>query len=321
MVAVLKGSACVVSAVRPQMHAKLARLALDAGAHFCDLGGGEIGVLGLASEAAERSRWVVPNCGFAPGLANILTMRGIEAFDEVDTVTVRAGNIPVAAEPPFYHRLAYSANRLIENYTAATPMLRDGEVVAVEPLTGVEEVLFEPPFPVLEAFYTAGKLSTLPYDLTGRVRTLDYKTLRHPGHAAAMRAVLALGFGEDHSLDVRTHLTYRDVLARRLGERLGGDYHDASLLRIRITGEAGGQLRTLTYELVERFDPETGLSALQRCTGYPTAAAAVLLGSGQVPGGGAAPLEQVVPREPFFEALTQRGLEIEGRWEEAGVEV
>lgn len=319
LAAVLAGSACVVSSVAAHLHAKLARTALAAGAHFCDLGGHPATVeaeLALDPEAATRSRWIVPNCGFAPGLVNLVVMRGVERFERVESVVVRAGNIPVRAEPPFYHRLAYAATKLVEDYTAPVPVIREGRVEWVEPLSGVEEVHFPPPFHRLEAFYTAGKLSTLPEDLAGRVRTLDYKTLRHPGHAAALRSVLALGFGEDTSVDVRTHLTYRDLLVRRLRERLGGPYEDAVLMRTRIEGVVEGQPRALVYELTALYDAERGLSAVQRCTAFPAAAVAVLLASGLVPGGGAAPPERILPKDPFFEALAERGLRIEERWEE-----
>lgn len=321
LAAVLAGSACVVSSVAPAHHPKLARLALDVGAHFCDLGGDTRTFrkeLDLADEAATRARWVVPNCGFAPGFVNVLVMEGVESFEHVESVFVRAGSLPVHAEPPFYHRIAYSPEKLIEDYTALTPMVRDSQVTDVEPLTGLEPVSFGAPFEQLEAFYTAGKLSTLPYDLAGRVGTLDYKTLRHPGHAAAIRSVFALGFGEDKFIDVRTHLTYRDVLARRLRQHLGGAYEDAVALRIRVTGWRGGERATLVYELLELQNHDT--SAMQRCTGFPTAVVAVLLSTGKVPGGGAAPPERVIPRHLFFEALAQRGLTFHTRWEAPATE-
>lgn len=317
LAAALAGSACVISSVHPSLHPKLARLALRVGAHFCDLGGDDDTVqhvLDLDEEAAARSRWVVPNCGFAPGLVNILMMQGIEQFETAEEVHVRAGSLPLVGEPPFFHRLGYSSDKLIEDYTRRAPMIRNGQLEYVQPLTGLEEVTFGPPFNTLEAFYIAGKLSTLPYDLADRVQELDYKTVRHPGHALSMRSVLALGFGEEKFIDVRTHLTYRDILARRLQEQLGGAYEDAVLLRIRISGTSEGRSRTLIYELEERFCE--GTSAIQRCSGYPTAAVATLLAAGRIPGGGAAPPERIVPREPFFEALTDRGLTINSRWEE-----
>jgi saccharopine dehydrogenase-like NADP-dependent oxidoreductase len=241
-------------------------------------------------------------------------MQGMERFDAVDSVTMRVGNIPIEAGPPFFHRLGYAAERLVMSYTAPITLIRDGELIEVEPLTGLEMVAFPPPTGELEAFYTAGKLATLPTDLEGRVRHLDYKTVRHPGHASAMRAVLALGFGEDRSVDVRTHLTYRDLLTRRLRQHLGGEYRDAVIVRIVLEGTRDGETHRLTYELVDHHDEATGFSAMQRCTGYPAAAIATLLASDAVAGGGAAPPEHVIPAAPLLRELIERGLRIRERW-------
>ena len=316
---VLAGSVCVVGSTGGPLNAKLAALTVGIGAHFCDLGGDRATVeqeLALNTVAAKRSRWIVPNCGLAPGLVNILVTRGLDRFDAVDAVTMRVGNLPIEAEPPFYHRVGYAAERFVRGYTDPVPILREGKIEYAEPLTGLETVSFSEPTGDLEAFYTAGKQSTLPRDLEGRVPFLDYKTLRHPGHAAAMRPIFALGFGEDKSLDVRTHLSYRDVLTRRLREHLGGAYRDAVIVRIVLEGQREGATCTLTYELIDRFDEQTGFSAMQRCTGFPAAAIAALLASGAVAGGGASPPEHIIPTEPFLAALTERGLNIEERWHE-----
>jgi saccharopine dehydrogenase-like NADP-dependent oxidoreductase len=120
-------------------------------------------------------------------------------------------------------------------------------------------------------------------------------------------------------IDIRAHLTYRDVLARRLRQRLGGEYEDAVLVRIEVegtgtageSGDSGHQTRVL--EMVDRYDRATGISAMRRCTAFPAAAVAVLLAGGAVPGGGAAPPEEVVPFEPFFDALAERGIAFESR--------
>lgn len=325
LAAVLAGSACVVSSVDPSLHFKLARLALSVGAHFCDLGGDEARVrdeLALTEEAAARSRWIVPNCGLAPGFVNVLatqlveTVEAEDGFEAIEAVVVRAGNIPVEAEEPFFHRLAYGAEKLIRDYTTPAVLVEHGEPVEVEALSGLEAVegLFGPPFEHLEAFHTSGKLSTLSEDLAPRIGRLDYKTLRHPGHAAAIKSVLALGFGEKQTIDVRTHLSYRDVLARRMRQRLGGDYRDAVLLRVEVAGQFAAGERRLVATMTVEHDAEADMSAMQRCTGFPAAVIAMLLGSGAVPGGGAAPPERIVPKDAFFEALAERGMHVTTRW-------
>lgn len=317
---IVANSDVVISCVAPELNPMLAELSIRNGAHFCELGGNETiaqQLLALSEEAQNRARWVVPNCGLAPGLSNILTMRGIEFFDEVDSAIIRGGDVPVNPEPPFNYRLAHSADKLLSDYTHPATIIRDGHLTHVEPLSDIERVDFPEPFGELEAFYTSGMLSTLPQDLQGRVRTLDAKLLRYPGHADAMRVLVGLGFAEDRSIDVRTHLTYRDVLTRQIRKRLGGTYEDAVLLRIKITGRQGDAWKRLTYEMVARYDEHTDLSAMRRCTAFATATIATLIAQGAVPKeGGAAPPERLIPKDRFFEDLERRGLHVETHWED-----
>jgi saccharopine dehydrogenase-like NADP-dependent oxidoreductase len=313
---IVAGSEAVVSCVWPEHNARLAQLALDVGAHFVDLGNPpavRAELDGLADLAERRQRWVVTGCGLAPGLAGVLTVRGIERLDEARAVHVRVGDVPAERGGPFGHRLAHSAEKLLDDYTHPAPVLVDGEVEMREPLTGVEELEVDG-FGTMEAFYAGGGMGGLAVALRGRLDRLDAKILRYPGHADRMRFLLDLGLAEPQSLDVRTHLTYRDVLARRLRQRLGGAYEDVVLVRIAVEGRAGGEEGTLVYEMVDRADPETGLTAIQQCSGFPAAAAAVLLAGRQVPGGGVGTAEGVLPIEPFVARLADRGLHVTEHW-------
>ncbi|MFW5973492.1 MAG: saccharopine dehydrogenase NADP-binding domain-containing protein, partial [Bacteroidota bacterium] len=83
---ILSGSDCVIGAAAPELNPLLAETSIEVGSSFCDLGGSDAIVaeeLDLGSRAREKNVWVVPNCGLAPGLVNILCMHGIEQFDEV----------------------------------------------------------------------------------------------------------------------------------------------------------------------------------------------------------------------------------------------
>ena len=321
---ILKGSDCVVGCVPPGMNPGLADLCLDLGIHYCDLGGNDAIVqqqLALAEEAEKKSVWIVPNCGLAPGLVNVLCLRGIEQFDEVEAAHLRVGDVPLHPEPPFNFGIAWSADKVIEDYTNPVQWIEDGEVREGEPLSEDEAIYFEEPFGKMEAFFTQGGLSTLTTALAGRLRHLDHKTIRWPGHADQMRFLLALGFGEKRKIDVRTHLTYRDVLLRRMRQRLGGEQQDAVLLRVVVKGKQHGQARSLVYELIERYDEGEGVTAIKRCTSIPTATVAVFIASQRVPGGGAAPPEDVLPKEEYLRAIEEQGLKINAYWHDGYVDV
>lgn len=324
LTSVVQGTNCIVSCVPSDLNPILSRMALDMGIHFCDLGGNEEVVqneLARHEEARKKAVWLVPNCGLAPGLINLLCIHGMEQFDSVDAAHVRVGDVPLNPEPPFRYQLSYDAEKFVEDYTTPATVIENGTTTRVDPLTEIESISFPGTYDELEAFHTSGGLSTLPADLEGEIEELDYKTIRYPGHALQMRFLLYLGFAEERAIDVRTHLTYRDVLVRKLSQRLRGEFQDVVILRIVIHGEKDGRDRSITYEMIERYDEETDLSAMQRCTAFPVSVVACMLASKSVTGGGAAPPERVVPADAFLTGVRERGLEIEGDWHEGHVPV
>lgn len=316
---IVEGSDCVVSCVPSELNPDLAQLCLDVGVHFCDLGGNDGVVrqeLALDEQAREKSVWIVPNCGLAPGLINVLCLHAIDQLDRGDAAHLRVGDVPLNPEPPFNFRISWSAERIIEDYTNPARLIENGTVVEAEPLSRDEAICFdEEPFGKMEAFCTQGGLSTLTDTLAGKVDALDHKTIRWPGHAQQMRFVIGLGLGEERKIGVRTHLTYRDILVRRLRDRLGGDYEDAVLLRVLVRGEYDGRPATIVYEMIERYNEATRQTAMMRCTAIPTIVVALLLAREEaVSGGGADVPENVLPREQFLNEVTDRGLNIRREW-------
>jgi saccharopine dehydrogenase-like NADP-dependent oxidoreductase len=323
---VLRNSDCAISCVPPELNPDLAELCLDVGTHFCDLGGNDSIVqqqFALAEQAREKSVWVVPNCGLAPGLVNILCLHGIEQFDTVDAAFLRVGDVPLHPEDPFNFRISWSAERILEDYTNPAQHIRNGALVEERALSSSESIHFDAaPFETMEAFYTQGGLSTLAETLVGKVQTFDHKTIRWPGHAHQMRFVIGLGLGDARKIGVRTHLTYRDILVRRMRERLGGDYEDAVLLRVLLRGRVEGNPKTLVYEMVERYDETRDETAMMRATAVPTVATALLVADTvNVTGGGADVPENVVPRSDFLDIVAARGLDIRTSWHDEHVEV
>ncbi len=314
---ILGGADCVVGAGSGPVGPMLASLALDHGVHYCDLGG-PASMLGaepaLADRAREVGRWIVPGCGLAPGLVNVLCLHGIEQFEYVHSASIRVGDLPLRPEGPFYFQLDSSPDKLLEDYTQSARVIENGALTTVEALTGVESIDFGDGFGHLEAFHTAGSLSHLAEDLVGRVRFLDHKTVHWPGHASRMQFLLGLGFGESRSIDVRTHLTYRDLLVRRMRQRLAPSGPDVVLARVVIQGTIDGRDRTLVFGIQEAADPASGDSAMKRCTAVPAAAVARLLASGAVPGAGAAPPETILPGGAFLETVRSRGIHVREHW-------
>jgi lysine 6-dehydrogenase len=306
--------AVVVSAVSYSVNESVTRAAIEAGVHMCDLGGNNDVVerqLRLDAKARARNVTIVPNCGLAPGLINVLAMTGLEAFDSVDAIHLRVGGLPQHPHPPLQYQIVFSAEGLLNEYLEPAEILESGELRTVPSMTGLEELAFPPPYGRLEAFYTSGGLSTLTRSLRGKVRTLDYKTIRYPGHCEKFKLLLDLGFAASEPLvgggGVRTS---RELFTELLKRRLSSDDSDVVLARATLQGIKNAKRQTLVYEFVDAYDAETRITAMMRTTAFPTAITALMIARGTITQRGVMPQELCVPGQPMIRELAQRGIVI-----------
>ena len=311
----MAGAAVVISAVPYFYNLVLAKAALDAGAHFCDLGGNNSIVeaeLALDGKARAQGVALIPDCGLAPGLVNILAADAIQGFGDVESVEIRVGGLPERPRAPLDYQIVFSPHGLINEYMERSTVIEDGKTAEVPSLTGWEEIAFPPLFPSLEAFHTSGGSSTLPQTLLGRVRNLNYKTIRYRGHAEKVKTIADLGFFDTAPRSIGgMEVVPRELAVQLLAERLSFGEPDLVLLRVTARGTMGDQPLAVRYEMIDRHDPVTGLSAMMRTTGFPIAEIAYLLATGGITARGAIPQELCVPVAPFLEGLRALGLRIE----------
>jgi lysine 6-dehydrogenase len=294
---------------------EMAELALEAGAHFADLGGNTEIVerqRGLHDAARSRGLSVIPDCGLAPGMVNILAQAGIDELDEADSVRMWVGGLPQAPEPPLNYQIVYSMEGVLDYYTTPGLVLDDGEPTEVEALTGLESVPFPDPIGTLEAFYTAGGISTLPYRYRGRIRTMEYKTLRYPGHAGIMKAIRDLGLLDLDPVAVDgARITPRQFFIDRVSEKLrkpGGK--DLVALRVEVRGRKDGKPAGIRYDLLDYYDEGTGITAMMRATGYSLSLTGLMQCRGEIREHGVRTPDETVRPGPYVEGLVGRGLDI-----------
>ncbi|HEM46713.1 MAG TPA: saccharopine dehydrogenase, partial [Alphaproteobacteria bacterium] len=185
----------VMSAAPYYFNETLARLAIEAGCDYTDLGGNTeilFSQLEMSDEAQEAGCTLIPDVGLAPGLVNVLAAEGIRRLDVVEKVSMYVGGLPQHPKPPLNYQVVYSLKGVLDYYTTPSFVIRDGKPFEVEALSEVEPLEF-PGLGMLEAFHTAGGASLLPWRYEGKVDRLEYKTLRYPGHAEIMRNVRELG--------------------------------------------------------------------------------------------------------------------------------
>jgi lysine 6-dehydrogenase len=123
----------------------------------------------------------------------VLVAHAAQHFDTIDEVHIRVGGLPQTPKPPLDYQLVFSVEGLINEYIEPARVIRDGKITTVESMTELESLSFPEPFAKMEAFQTSGGTSTLVETFLGKVRVLDYKTIRYVGHCAKFKAMIDLG--------------------------------------------------------------------------------------------------------------------------------
>lgn len=307
----------VISAVSYTVNVLHTEVAIETGTHMCDLGGGWTVVekqLEMNDNAKDAGVTVVPDCGLAPGMVSVLAREGIEYLDRAESVKIRVGGLQQEPRPPLNYALIFSVEGLINEYIEPCVALRDGKITIEDPLVGFEEITFPEPFGKLEAFNTSGGTSTLPHTYKGKVKDLDYKTIRYPGHGHKMWCLMKLGLMDSEKLEVEgVKIAPRRVLESLLEKNLPPSGKDVTLLRVMVEGWKGSESRNIEYEVIDYFDDATGLTSMMRTTSFPASVTAMMMADGRIKKRGVLTPERCIPPNQFIEELRARGIDIKHR--------
>ena len=251
----------------------------------------------------------IPDCGLAPGMVNIIAAEGIRRVGEAETVKIYVGGLPQHPEPPLNYQIVYSLEGALDYYTTPSWVLRDGKPARVDALSEVEAVEFPAPVGTLEAFHTGGGISTMPWAYAGKVRTMEYKTLRYPGHVAIMRPVRELGLLDLKPINVKgVKVAARDVFIAAVSPQLTKPRgRDLVALRVEVTGKTG---RRAAWQLLDYYDEAHGISAMMRATGFSLAVTGLMQVDGRITAHGVHTPDEAVPFDAYVDELSKRGIEI-----------
>ncbi|PYO14364.1 MAG: saccharopine dehydrogenase [Gemmatimonadetes bacterium] len=310
--AALRGQDAVLNAAPYYFNLDVTRAAVELGVHCADLGGNTEIVFQqreLDAEAQRRGVSVIPDCGLAPGMVNILAAEGIRRVGEADAVKIYVGGLPQHPEPPLNYQIVYSLEGALDYYTTPSWVLRDGKPTRLDALSELEEVAFPPPVGVLEAFHTGGGISILPWVYAGKVRTMEYKTLRYPGHVAIMRPIRDLGLLDLTPVKVKgQEVVPRDAFIATVSPKLTqSEGRDFVALRVDVRGRNGERA---AWQLLDYYDEAHGISAMMRTTGYSLAITGLMQVDRRISAKGVRTPDEAVPFEEYVKELARRGVEI-----------
>jgi lysine 6-dehydrogenase len=308
-----------ISGVPYFFNLKLAQAAIRAHASMCDFGGNTEQVrqqLALDAEAKAAGVTLIPDCGQVPGLGTSLCSYAMALLDEPRDILMYDGGIPRHPVPPWNYVLTFNIEGLTNEYFGTTLFLREGRQIEVRCFEEYELLTFPAPFGQLEAFTTAGGTSTMPWTYAGKLRTLQNKTVRWPGHYAQWKAFSDAGLLNLKPVEVDgvavipRHLLHA-VLEPQL--RTHPNEQDAVLVRIIARGLKDGQENEAVVDLIDYYDKATGFTAMERTTGWHAAIMAGFIARKQTPLGGV-PVELAVPGPVFVEEFRKRDFDLRVSW-------
>ena len=305
----------IINALFYSFNETVAKTAIKVGVSSIDLGG-HIGnvtdkVLSMNDAAEKAGVTLIPDLGVAPGMINILSGYGAGKLDQTKSIKLFVGGIPVRPEPPLEYNHVFSMEGLFDHYTDPALIIRNGTKQKVSALSEVEKIYFDK-FGPLEAFHTSGGTSTLSHSYPN-LETLEYKTIRYPGHAEKFKLLVDLNLTrEDYRVDVDgQQVNPRDVLLKVLDPIVElGDKDDAVLLRVVVSGIKDGEPTSFEYEMITYKDRENQVTAMARATANTISTVAQLIGNGTISKKGVHPPEQIVPGDVYMKEMGKRDVYI-----------
>ena len=269
----LAGRFAVLSAAPFHLTQRVAQAARAAGVHYLDLTEDVASTRRIRALAEGASSALIPQCGLAPGFISIVAADLASRFDRLDSVRLRVGALPAYPSNALNYNLTWSTDGVINEYCEPCEAIVDGRRTEVPALEEREEFALDGV--LYEAFNTSGGLGTLCETLEGKVRTLNYRTIRYPGHAAIMKALL-------NDLRLRDR---RDVLKDILENAVPSTTQDVVIIFVTVAGWRDGHLVQETYarKIYSAMVGGQIRSAIQITTASSLAAMLDLLAQGKLP--------------------------------------
>lgn len=325
LVKLLQNSELGIGALPHTFAEDAVQAALDAGTNFVDLihSWRYQKSSPLDTKAKQKGITLIPSCGFAPGLSNILAKFAADQMEDVDSVKIEVGGIPEVPKQPLNYKIVFAIESVMEEYSRDALVVRYGKKVTVPGMSELEDVTFsELPDETFESFITDG-LSTLPETLK-KVEFMEEKTIRWKGHADQIRLLMDLGLFSERPINLKTNgarVSPRALLTTLLDKKLAmhqGD-KDMTLMRVSVKGrkkKGDKTTRIHQYVMIDKFDVTTQTTSMARTTAFPCSTVAQMILEGKITERGFIPPELAIKDERFGEFISKlelKGLSIKER--------
>ncbi|MCX7728276.1 MAG: saccharopine dehydrogenase NADP-binding domain-containing protein [Bacteroidia bacterium] len=295
---IVKDAHLVITALPGFMAFNVLKQIIEMGKNVADISFYPEDALSLNELAQKNKCTVIVDCGVAPGMSNFLL--GYHASKmQVEEFVCYVGGLPVERKFPYEYKAPFSPVDVIEEYTRPARMKENNKIIVKPALSELEMIDFEG-VGTLEAFNTDGLRSLL---YTMNVPNMKEKTLRYPGHVRLIQALQATGFFDTSEIDINdTKIKPIDVTTHLLKNiwKLHPQDEEFTVMRVMIKGKENHQQVTYTYDLLDRYDKNTGFSSMSRTTGFTCTAMAHLILENKFNKIGVFPPELIADDEKIF---------------------
>jgi saccharopine dehydrogenase-like NADP-dependent oxidoreductase len=275
----VSGYDMVVNAVPGFMGFRTLKAIIGAGKNVVDIAFFIEDPFALDNLAKEKKVTAIMDCGVAPGMCNVLIGYADHLLDETEKVIYYVGGLPEIREWPFEYKAVFSPADVIEEYTRPARYIENGRQI-VKPALSDPELIDFPGMGTLEAFNTDG-LRSLAFTI--KCPDMKEKTLRYPGHIEKMRVFRETGLFSQEEIEIRgVKIRPLDFTSKLLFPKwkLKEKESDITVMQVVVEGKSMGKRLRYTWDLLDRYDPETGIHSMARTTGYTATVALRMIAGG-----------------------------------------
>jgi saccharopine dehydrogenase-like NADP-dependent oxidoreductase len=301
----------VISAVPGHMGFKTLETVIECGKNVVDIAFFPEDLFLLDGLAKERGVIAISDIGVAPGMSNILTAYAANELDTPMKVRIMVGGLPKVRQLPWEYKAVFSPADVIEEYTRPARVVRGGKEVIMPALTEREFVDIEG-IGTLEAFVSDGLRSLVR---TMNIPDMEEKTLRYPGHARLMEILRDSGFFQQEKRKIgELHISPLELTSELLFDqwKLREGETDITVMKVEVGGIKDGAFVTISYDLYDEYDPESGIHSMARTTGYTATITARMVLNGMYDRKGVSPPEYLGNRNEcvsfLFSEFEKRGI-------------
>ncbi len=269
----LTGKFAVLSAAPYHLTTRIAQAAASAKVHYLDLTEDVKSTRAVMAIASKADTAFIPQCGLAPGFIAIAANSIARTFDRLDAVKMRVGALPQFPDNVLNYALTWSPEGVINEYCEPCEAIVDGALTEIAPLEDCEQFTLDGI--AYEAFNTSGGLGATCHKLLGKVKNLNYKSIRYPGHAAIMKLLL-----NDLQLCTR-----RDLALAVLKHAVLPTEQDVVVVLVEVSGEKNGKPVTEQFsrQIYAGYVGHVRRSAIQITTAAGISTVLDMLANGQLP--------------------------------------